>query len=222
MTNDHPHPRTTTGTVLHAARFYDFLAWALMRGRETIFREKLLDLARVRAGERILDVGCGTGTLAMVAKRRVGPSGAVYGVDPSPEMIARAKKKAAQAELAVAFANEIIESLPFPDAEFDAAFLTLMIHHLPQPVREKGIREIARTLKPAGRLLIAEIGQKQRQGFLAHLHRRDQQVSPSDLAALLKTAGLQVMDQGPVGFLNMHYTLAARGAHPQPRNASPL
>ena len=54
-------------------------------------------LARVEPGEAVLDIGCGTGSLAIAAKRRVGPSGLVHGIDASPEMIVRARKKASRA-----------------------------------------------------------------------------------------------------------------------------
>src|SRR3712207_4299905 len=86
----------TAGLVLHGAtaRYYDVMAWLMTLGRERKFREKLVDLARLRPGESVLDVGCGTGTLAIAAKRRVGPTGEVYGIDASPEMIVRASKKA--------------------------------------------------------------------------------------------------------------------------------
>src|SRR5919106_5180593 len=88
----------TKGLVLHGtARYYDLLALLFMRGREEEFREKVLELARLRSGESVLDVGCGTGTLAIAAKQRVGPTGKVYGIDASPEMISRATKKALKA-----------------------------------------------------------------------------------------------------------------------------
>src|SRR4030095_16544466 len=124
-------PRTS-GLVLHGpARYYDLLAWLLMRGKEGALRERVVDLARLQSGESILDVGCGTGTLAITAKQRVGPTGAVYGIDASPEMIARARKKAKKASADVVFNYGVAEALPFPDSHFDAVLATLMLHHLP-------------------------------------------------------------------------------------------
>ena len=89
--------------VIHWARGYDLLVWTLMLGRERIFREKTLDLARLAVGDSVLDVGCGTGTLAIAAKYRVGSLGKVTGVDASPEMISRAKKKAKKKGVEVSF-----------------------------------------------------------------------------------------------------------------------
>src|SRR5262249_28078236 len=110
----------TTGLVMRrAARFYDLMAWVVMHGRERFFREKVLDLARLKPGESVLDVGCGTGTLAIAAKQRIGPTGMVYGIDASPEMIARADRKARKAKVEVVFKNGVVEALPFPDAHFD-------------------------------------------------------------------------------------------------------
>src|SRR5215212_10881478 len=97
MTQQAPTP-ATKGLVLHShARYYDLLAWTLTLGRERAFRDRLLEVARVQSGEAVLDVGCGTGTLAIAAKRRVGAAGSVHGIDASPEMIARAERKAAKA-----------------------------------------------------------------------------------------------------------------------------
>src|SRR5262245_61993392 len=92
-----------TGLVLHSAARYDFMVWLLTLGRERAFREKILKLASLESGESVLDVGCGTGTLAIAAKRHVGPTGTVYGIDASPEMIARADKKARKAGVEVVF-----------------------------------------------------------------------------------------------------------------------
>jgi membrane protein implicated in regulation of membrane protease activity len=80
--------------IIHRVRGYDLFVWALLRGRERTFREKTLDLARLAEGESVLDVGCGSGTLTIAAKNRVGQLGTATGVDASPEMIGRATKKA--------------------------------------------------------------------------------------------------------------------------------
>src|SRR5438094_282434 len=87
----------TTGLVLHGAAPYDLLVWLVTLGRERVFREKVLRLARLEPGESVLDVGCGTGTLAIAAKRHVGHTGTVYGIDASPEMIVRAGRKGGKA-----------------------------------------------------------------------------------------------------------------------------
>ena len=68
------HGEATGGGVLHWARAYDLLVWVLTRGKERDFRQGLLALARLRPGESVLDVGCGTGTLAIAANALVGPS----------------------------------------------------------------------------------------------------------------------------------------------------
>ena len=100
MTNETAH---RPGLVLHAAATYDFLIWLATLGREQTFRERMLRLAHLRTGEAVLDVGCGTGSLAIAAKRQVGASGTVCGLDASPEMIARAVKKAKKAGVEVGF-----------------------------------------------------------------------------------------------------------------------
>jgi ubiquinone/menaquinone biosynthesis C-methylase UbiE len=93
---------TTTGSVIHWAAGYDLLVWLLTLGRERAMRERTLALARPRPGETVLDVGCGTGTLAIAAAGHAGATGAVHGIDASPEMIARARAKARRFALATA------------------------------------------------------------------------------------------------------------------------
>jgi len=120
------------GLVLHAAATYDLLIWLVTLGRERAFREKMLRLAHLKTGEAVLDVGCGTGSLAIAAKRQVGAAGTVCALDASPEMIARAEKKARRAGADVVFKKALAQSLPFPDAQFDVVLTTIMLHHLPK------------------------------------------------------------------------------------------
>src|SRR5579859_367463 len=128
-----PKPR---GAVLHGARGYDLVVWLFTLGRERRFREKLLALAGLQEGESVLDVGCGTGTLALLAKERVG-SAVVTGIDASPQMVARAKRKAARAGAAVEFLEASADALPFPEARFDLVLSTLMLHHLGAEARRQ-------------------------------------------------------------------------------------
>jgi ubiquinone/menaquinone biosynthesis C-methylase UbiE len=204
--------QATTGRLIHWAAGYDLLAWVFMLGRERAFRERLIDLARVQPGEVVLDVGCGTGTLAIAAKRRVGPAGSVYGIDASPEMITRASTKATKANVDVAFKKAIVEALPFPDEYFDAVFNTLMLHHLPSKAREQCAREMLRVLKPGGRVLAVDFGRPQnRRSLLAHFHRHGH-VELSNLIGLLTGTGANVVQSGAVGIRDLQFVLAAKGA----------
>jgi ubiquinone/menaquinone biosynthesis C-methylase UbiE len=199
----------TTGLVLHGtARFYDLMAWVVMLGRERAFREKLIDLARLKNGESVLDVGCGTGTLAIVAKQRVGSTGKAYGIDASTEMIARADRKAKKAGIEVVFKNGVVEELPFPDARFDVVFSTLMLHHLPREAREKCAREMRRVLKPGGRVLAVDFGVPQKRSLFAHFHHRHGHVALRDMIALLSEAGLNIVKSGALGIRDLQFALA--------------
>jgi ubiquinone/menaquinone biosynthesis C-methylase UbiE len=105
----------------------------------------MLRPAHLQPGEAVLDVGCGTGTLAIAAKRQVGPTGTVCGLDASPEMITRAEKKAWKAGADVAFKKAFAQSLPFPDAQFDVVLTSIMLHHLPGSARREVAGEFRRS-----------------------------------------------------------------------------
>ena len=202
-------PATSRGMILHAPRLYDWLVFIATRGRESAFRQKVIDLARLKPGESVLDVGCGTGTLAIAAERHVGRDGGVSAIDASAEMIATAGKKARKAGMEIDFRNESIEALPFPDGQFDAVLSTMMLHHLPRKAREAGLHEIRRVLKPGGRVLIVDFAGTGRQNrLLAHFHRRHGHVSTAEVIALLKAAGLNLIENGAVGVRDLHFALA--------------
>src|SRR5689334_17643444 len=146
----------TAGKVIHWAMGYDLLLRVFWGRSEQRYRSKLLQLARLGAGESVLDIGCGTGTLAIAARRSVGPAGSVAGVDASPQMVARARRKAATASVDVAFQIAAADALPFPDATFDAVLSTTVFHCLTDDARSPAIREMHRVLKRGGRLLLVD------------------------------------------------------------------
>jgi ubiquinone/menaquinone biosynthesis C-methylase UbiE len=209
-THDHPSQPAPRGRVLHAAAGYDLLVWLLLLGRERAFREQLVRLARLEQGQSVLDVGCGTGSLAIAARRLVGPAGQVEGVDASPELIARARRKAGKAGVDVRFTIGGAETLPFPDAKFDAVLNTMVLHHLPRETRERCAREMRRVVRPGGRVLAVDFGgtRGERKGLIKHFHRHAG-VGLHDIIDLLTNAGLRIVESGAVGVRGLNFVLAA-------------
>jgi ubiquinone/menaquinone biosynthesis C-methylase UbiE len=188
--------RATKGLILDQGWRYDLVVGCsdaiFFRGQIRALRQRAITLARLTPGTQVLDVGCGTGTLALAAQPQVGSTGRVVGIDPGAEQIARARAKAARRQVPVAFQVGVIERLPFPDQTFDVALSTLMMHHLPTGLKRQGIAEIARVLKLGGRLVIADFVQKRdRQGQAARFHAGGSSVS--ELVALVTNAGFSAM-----------------------------
>src|SRR5512143_3573697 len=150
-------PPATTGKVLHWARWYDLAAFLVTFGRERRMRRESVQRAGVAPGQSVLDVGCGTGSLTLAAKAAAGPSGDVHGIDPAPEMIEVSRKKAARKHADIDFRVGVIEELPFPDATFDVVLSSLMLHHLPDDLKRRGLAEVARVLKHGGRFFAVDM-----------------------------------------------------------------
>jgi len=189
--------KETKGLVLNQGWRYDLMEWFhdtfSFRGKFRELRQRTANLARLQPGDAVLDVGCGTGTLAMEVAHRVGRAGRVAGIDPGTQQIARARAKAARRHVPIEFQIGVIEQLPFPDQTFDVVFSTLMMHHLPAPLKRQGLAEIARVLKPGGRLVIADFKRKQeRTGQAARFHAGGS--SMQDLAALVSDAGFSQVE----------------------------
>jgi ubiquinone/menaquinone biosynthesis C-methylase UbiE len=202
----------SAGALIHAALPYDLLLTVLTLGRERLFRERLVAPARLQQGESVVDIGCGTGSLAIAAARLVGPEGRVTGIDPSEAMVARARYKARRAKVAASFEVAFAQSLPFPDAQFDVVLSTVMLHHLPRATREPALREAHRVLRPGGRLLAVDFGAdaSAKKGLIGHIHRHGG-LSAQDLAELVSGAGFAVTESGPTGTWDLQFVLATRG-----------
>ncbi len=148
-------PPQTEGLLIRWASYYDFAVTLTTLGQNRRLRKTTVDQALIQPGDTVLDVGCGTGEVTLLAKTRA-KQGSVYGIDPAPEMIAVARKKAARKGLEIDFRVGVIEALPFPDSTIDVVTSSLMMHHLPEDLRVRGVAEVFRVLKPGGRLLIAD------------------------------------------------------------------
>jgi len=220
-THSHTHgsPPQTEGRLIRWAAFYDALTNIVTLGHVGILRTMTVDHAQLKPGERVLDVGCGTGGVTIPAKRRIGKDGVAAGIDPAPEMIAVAQKKAVRAGLEIDFRIGVIESLPYEDGTFDAVTSSLMMHHLPEHLQVKGLAEIKRVLKPGGRLLIADMTHSSSSmherifAFLTMHRGHGNQFGIEDLPKLLEEAAfekIQLLDNNflTIGFVRGYKPVA--------------
>ena len=206
-------PAQTEGTLIRWAPYYDLAVNLTMLGHARRLRKLTVDNALIKPGDSVLDVGCGTGEVTLLAKTRA-KDGKVYGIDPAPEMIDVARKKAARKKLDIDFRVGVIESLPFPDASIDVVTSSLMMHHLPEDLKVRGLAETYRVLKPSGRLLIADF-MRPTVSFLNHLfiaftRHQGLESGIEDLQKLLKGAGFRQITQSDENVLIIGFVRAMK------------
>lgn len=112
-------------------------------------REALMAQADLKSGQRVLDIGCGTGSLAIVLKQRH-PELEVVGLDPDPKALARGRLKAERAKVLPHFDQGFSNSLAYASESFDHVFSSFMFHHLDEDRKRETMREVHRVLRPAG------------------------------------------------------------------------
>jgi ubiquinone/menaquinone biosynthesis C-methylase UbiE len=138
-------------------------------------RRVLLDDATLRPGDNVLDLGCGTGTLATLIKCAC-PGARVFGLDPDAKALAKARRKALRAGVPVQLDQGYADELPYSDQSFDTVFSSFMFHHLDSGAKAGMLREVLRVLKPGGSIYLLDFGGPQPGpgGLLAHVfHARD-------------------------------------------------
>jgi len=148
-------PRTK-GQVIHTPRLYEFIVWVITRGKELAFRKFIAELAELKKGESVLDIGCGTGTMAVLAKQYVGEAGKSCGIEPSLEMVSFARQKAKQQKALIDINPGLIEQIDYPSQSFDVILCVIVMHHMPDEIKIQGIKEMARVLKSGGRLVVVD------------------------------------------------------------------
>ena len=168
-------------------------------------RTTILQHSGINAGDRVLDVGCGTGGLTLAAAELATSDGDVYGTDASAKMIAVAKRKAMKSSSEVIFSVDLIENISFPDNHFDVVLNSLVMHHLPESLKAAGFSEIYRVLRPGGQMLIIDIESSSNRSVLqrissliVNLHggQKAMQDNVKNLVPLAEAAGFSDVQVG--------------------------
>jgi ubiquinone/menaquinone biosynthesis C-methylase UbiE len=144
------------GITIGTPRVYEAVVSMMFRGRRRAAFRTLQSASGAQPGDRVLDVGSGTGYFARLIARTVGHQGSVEGIDASPEMVAYATRRARRLTNC-RFQAGTAESLPYPDGRFDVVVSSFVIHHLPEDAQVPALREMRRVLRPGGSLLVAEV-----------------------------------------------------------------
>ena len=130
------------------------LRWLL---REEGFKQRLIAGARLAPGDRVLDLGCGTGTLAVMLKR-AHPDVHAAGLDADAQVLAIARAKAARANVQLTLVEGLADALPLPSNTFDRVVSSLVLHHLTTEQKRTALQEVERVLRPGGEVHIVDFG----------------------------------------------------------------
>jgi SAM-dependent methyltransferase len=125
--------------------------------RESRFKARLVEQAQIQPGHRVLDLGCGTGTLTILVKQRH-PETEVVGLDVDARVLEIARKKAAKAGVDITWHQGMAHCLPYPGNSFDRVLSSLVFHHLNAETKQQALQEVFRILRPGGELHVADFG----------------------------------------------------------------
>jgi ubiquinone/menaquinone biosynthesis C-methylase UbiE len=193
---------------------YDPIATLL--GTESAHRQ-LIEQADLRPGQRVLEIGCGTGNLTLLVKT-LHPAVDVVGLDPDPKALDRARRKAERQRVSVALDRGYSDELPYPDGTYDRVLSAFMFHHLERDEKGRSLHQVRRVLTRGGSVHVLDFGGSHDRsgGFLARFlhgsgHLRDN--SRDAILALMRDAGLvdaREVAERPSPFGGMFYYRASR------------
>jgi ubiquinone/menaquinone biosynthesis C-methylase UbiE len=181
-------------------------------------RGALIAQAALRAGERALDIGCGTGSLAVRAKLEA-PGAELVAIDPDPKALTRARRKAARAGVDVQFDRGFGDALPYANGSFAHVFSTFMLHHLDGAARQALLGEAFRVLQPGGMLHVIDFAQPDHgmHGFSRRVARAVLGGRPEvtlELSENLRRAGFSELTVGEQGRMLFQPIVQFRGRVP--------
>src|SRR4051794_22703663 len=184
---------------VHGLTFlYDPFTRLLGVGR---LHRRLVEAAGLRPGHRVLEIGCGTGNLTLMAKERQ-PQAVVVGLDPDFAALARAQRKAHRRDLDVQWDSGSASQLPYPDGSMDRVLSSLMLHHVPGGEKVQALREVRRVLATDGELHLADFGGGHPEhGLHARLARKSRMLTDQvgeGLTSLLREAGFTELTESTV------------------------
>jgi SAM-dependent methyltransferase len=212
---------TSGHTGIGFPRIYDALLFALTRGKEDAYRRTIIDIAGIGSGSHVLDIGCGTGTQAVIMAARVQPGGSVTGLDVNPNMVAAARRKTRRATGSITIVEGDCTAVPFADGRFDVVTVTTVLHMLSEADQAICLAEAKRVLKPDGRLLLIDYAGDT--GSRRHLSARHGPHGKFDLHRLrdsVAALGMHEIETGELGWLSLSYIAARRPASDNVSNRS--
>jgi ubiquinone/menaquinone biosynthesis C-methylase UbiE len=170
--------------------FYD--PFVKLLGTESAHR-RLVDQAQLQPGQRILEIGCGTGNLTILVKTLY-PTVEVVGLDPDPKALARARRKAERQGVSIQLDRGFSNELQYPDRSYDRVLSAFMFHHLNRDEKKQSLHEIWRVLTPGGSLHLLDFGggHDGSDGLIARLLHRSERVrenSGDTILTLMQEAG---------------------------------
>jgi ubiquinone/menaquinone biosynthesis C-methylase UbiE len=187
---------------------YDPFTWLL--GVPRVHR-RLVELAAIEPGHRVLEIGCGTGNLALRA-HRMHPDAELVGIDPDPLALARARRKAERAGRPVRFDQGKAGDLPYPDESMDRVLSAFMFHHLDDAEKRRALAETRRVLRPGGQLHLVDVAGHHRGGFGHRMERSEylRDNAGEGIPDRMREAGLTEVRTGERGRLRTTFYRASR------------